>query len=268
MAFNLGSIIRSSKPKPPKMTIFGVAGIGKTTFATSAPNPIVIRTEDGLSGIDVPTFPELIKTYDDIMEAIGVLYNEDHDFKTVVIDSLDWLEPIVAMHVCKVNLWPNLEHPGYGKGYIATLESWREIMDGLNALRDERDMAIIMTAHSQIAKFDAPDTESYSRYVLKLHRLVAALVLEGSDVVGFANYRTSIVKADAGFGKKNSRGVGAGERQLHLEERPGYIAKQRYNCPETIPLDWESFAEGIPYYNQKSTSTLKSQLPSDVAEAA
>ena len=32
------------------------AGVGKTLFATSAPAPVVIQTEDGLGLIDAPTF--------------------------------------------------------------------------------------------------------------------------------------------------------------------------------------------------------------------
>ncbi len=185
------------------------------------------------------------------MEAIGVLYNEEHEFKTVVIDSLDWLEPIVSVQVCKDNGWANIETPGYGKGHVAALDSWRLILDGLNALRDDRGMAIIMIAHSDIKKFDAPDTDGYSRYVLKLNAKLAAVISEASDIIGFVNYRTSIVKTDGGFGKKTVRGVGAGERVLHLEERPGFIAKQRYDLPESIPLLWENLASGIPYYAQQ-----------------
>jgi len=247
MAISLASIVRRAKPKPPRVVIFGVHGVGKTSFASCAPNPIFIQTEDGLSNIEAPSFG-LLKTYDEVMEAIGSLYSEAHDFRTLVVDSLDWLEPLVAAHVAKQNNWQNLETPGYGKGYLAAAEAWRVILDGLNALRDERDMTIIATAHSKIVRFEAPDTEPYSRYVMKLHDRVTALVSENCDVLAFANYRTTVVKADAGFGKKATRGVGSGERLLFTEERPGFTAKQRYNLPDTLPLDWQQFAAGIPYF--------------------
>lgn len=253
MAITLSSITTKSRPKPPRMTIYGVAGVGKTSFAASAPSPIFMQTEDGLSSIDAPTFG-LLKTYDEAMEAIGVLYNEEHDFKTVILDSLDWMEPIVSAKVCKENGWANLETPGYGKGHVAALDAWRLILDGLNALRDDRGMAVVMIAHSDIKKFDAPDTDGYSRYVLKLNPKLAAVVSEASDIIGFVNYRTSIVKTDGGFGKKTIRGVGAGERVLHLEERPGFIAKQRYDLPESIPLLWDTLAAGIPFYASQQTA--------------
>ena len=247
MPISLASIVKRSPPKPPRVTLYGVAGVGKTSFAATAPNPIFLQTEDGLSSIEAPTFG-LLKTYDDIMNAIGVLYNEEHEFKSVVVDSLDWMEPIVAAQVCKDNGWANLETPGFGKGHVAALETWRVVIDGLDALRDEKGMTIIMIAHSDIKRFDAPDTDGYSRYVLKLNTRVSAMISEHSDVIGFANYRTSIVKSESGFGKKTVRGVGGGERLLHLEERPGFIAKQRYSLPDTIPLNWADFAAGIPFF--------------------
>jgi hypothetical protein len=254
MAISINSIQRRTQPKPPRITIFGVAGIGKTSLGASAPNPVFLQTEDGLSSIDAPSFG-VLRTFEEILEAIGVLAMEEHDYQTVVLDSLDWLEPQIAAYTAAQNGWANLETPGYGKGYVAALENWRLLFDGMNTLRDERAMTIIMIAHSKIVKFDAPDTEPYSRYVLKLHDRVTALVSEHSDIVAFANYRTIIAKTEAGFGKKVARGVGSGERLLHLEERPSFTAKQRYHLPDTIALDWPSLAAGIPYFNQQPHET-------------
>lgn len=254
MAISINSIQRRSKLKPPRITIFGVGGVGKTSFGASAPDPVFLPTEDGLASVDVPSF-DLIRTFDEMLEAIGVLATEDHGYRTAILDSLDWLEPQINAYTSAQNGWANIETPGYGKGYVAALENWRLLFDGLNTLRDERDMTIIMIAHSKVVKFEAPDTEAYNRYNLKLNDKAAALVVEHSDVVGFANYRTMIVKADAGFGKKAVRGVGSGERVLHLEERPSFTAKQRYNLPDTIALDWPSLAAGIPYFNQQPHNT-------------
>jgi len=88
MAFSLASIQRNT-PKSPRMLIHGMPGVGKTTFACSAPDPIVIQTEDGLGTLDVPAFP-LATDYAQVMEALGSLYQEEHSFRTLVVDSLDW----------------------------------------------------------------------------------------------------------------------------------------------------------------------------------
>ncbi len=245
MAISLASLQSANKLTPPRILVHGVAGVGKTTFAAAANHPVFIQTEDGLGTLDVPHFP-LARTFDAVMEALAALYTEPHEFKTVVVDSVDWLEPLVWQRVCQDNRWASIEEPGYGKGYVAALDLWRQYLDGLNALRDERGMTVIQIAHTDIKRFDSPEHEPYDRYVIKLHARAAALLQEHSDVVLFANYRISTVKADVGFNKKVTRALGSGERVLYTAERPAFLAKNRYGLPDVLPLDWQAFAAAMP----------------------
>jgi hypothetical protein len=221
--------------------------VGKTSFAASAPAPVFIQTEDGLGTMDAPTFG-LLKSYDDVMEAIGALYSEKHPYQTVVLDSLDWLEPLIWASVAKANGWANVETPGYGKGYVAALDAWRVLLDGLNALRDEKGMTVIGIAHSEIKRFDSPENEPYDRYTIKLHARASALLQEHVDCVLFANYRISTVKSEVGFNKKVVRGVGGHDRLLYTAERPAFLAKNRFGLPESVPLEWQQLAQHIPFY--------------------
>ena len=245
MAILLASLMRSTALTPPRILVHGVAGIGKTTLAAGADNPVFITTEDGLGMLDVPHFP-LARTFDAVMEALAALYSEPHEFKTVVIDSIDWLEPLIWARVCKDHGWSSIEDAGYGKGYVAALDLWRQYLDGLNALRDERGMTVIQIAHTDIKRFDSPEHEPYDRYVIKLHARASALLQEHSDVVLFANYRISTVKSDVGFNKKVTRALGSGERVLYTSERPAFLAKNRYGLPDVLPLDWQAFAAAMP----------------------
>ena len=234
---------------PPLVMVYGTHGVGKTSFAASAPSPIFIQTEDGLGLIDAPTFG-LLRSMDEVMQAIGSLYSQDHQYQTVVLDSADHLENLVWAQACKDNEWNSIEQPGYGRGYVAALDQWRLVIEGLRALRDDKKMTVLIIAHSQINRFDAPDNEPYDRYSPKLHKGASALLQEAMDAVLFANYRISTVKSDAGFGKKVTRAVGGGDRVLYTEERPAFLAKQRYNLPAMIPMLWSDFAAAVPYYNQ------------------
>jgi hypothetical protein len=54
-----------------------------------------------------------------------------------------------------------------------------------------------------------------------------------------------IKKDDLGFGKTSSRGISSGERLLFTSERPAYLAKNRFNLPESIPLSWDSLQTAI-----------------------
>jgi hypothetical protein len=109
-------------------------------------------------------------------------------------------------------------------------------------------MGVILIAHSEIKRFDSPETEPYDRYQVKLHARASALVQEHVDAVLFANYRVSTLKTDVGFKKSVTRAVGGGERLLHTAERPAFLAKNRFGLPETLPLDWAALAAGIPFY--------------------
>jgi len=241
MAFDLKSIRKNDAMAAPRIMVYGVEGIGKSTFGAGAPNPIYILTEDGLGSLNVNHFP-LATSFQDVMDAISTLYKENHAFETVVIDSLDWLEAIIQREIEQKYDAKDL---AYGKGSLIAAEKWREILDGLNALRNDKGMAIILIAHTTIKRFDSPEVEPYDRYQPKLQERSNAVVREWADAVLFANYKTIVKKDDVGFNQTNNRGISTGERLLFTSERPAYMAKNRYNMPESIPLSWDAFAEAI-----------------------
>ena len=240
MAISLASLRRGGDTRPPRFLIYGVAGVGKTKLAADAPSPIFLQTEDGLGRIDAATFG-LLRNFDAVMEALGSLYSEAHEFQTLVIDSLDWLEPLIWQHTAQQHNQRDIEAFGYGKGYQAALDTWRTFLDAVNTLRDECGMGVLLIAHAEIRRFDSPETEPYDRYQPKLHKSASALVQEHVDAVLFANYRVSTLKSDVGFNKKVTRALGSGARVMHTEERPAFLAKNRYGLPDTLPLGWAEF---------------------------
>lgn len=241
MAFDLSSIRKNEALAAPRVLIYGVEGIGKSTFAAGARNPIFIQTEDGLGSLPVSHFP-IATSVTDILSAIGSLYERGHEFQTVVIDSVDWLEALIQQEVEQKYDAKDL---AYGKGAILAAEKLREVLEGLNALRNDLGMAIILIAHCEIKRFDSPEVEPYDRYQPKLQARASALVREWCDAVLFANYKTIVKKDDVGFNKTSNRGISTGERLLYTAERPAYMAKNRYGLPESIPLAWQAFEDAI-----------------------
>ena len=126
-------------PKPPRVLCYGVEGIGKSSFGAQAPNPIFIQTEDGLDELDCDKFP-LAQSYDEVAAALTDLCNQPHDYETVVIDSLDWLERLIWDKLCSQHGVSSIEKVdgGYARGYMHALTYWREIIDHLNILRNQR----------------------------------------------------------------------------------------------------------------------------------
>jgi hypothetical protein len=239
MAISLSSIARTERAStPPRIVVHGLQGVGKSTFAASAFRPIFLPFEDGLTGIETDAFP-LLTTMEEAEQALQSLITEKHEFQTVVIDSLDWLEPLIWTRVAKDHGKESIEAIPYGKGYQEALTYWRRILDQLNSLR-AKGMAVILVAHTEVKRFDAPDSDAFDRYQIKLHKGAGALVVEWADVVGFAQIETAIKKESTGFSNR-TRGVATGRRVLRVSETPAYLAKNRYSLPDPLPLDWQAF---------------------------
>jgi hypothetical protein len=243
MSFDLKSISKTRRVRAPKVVVVGTGKIGKTTFAAMAPNAIGILTEDGADAVDAQAFP-LASSLAEVYAAIDTLINQEHEFQTLFIDSLDWLEPMVQDYVCKQNNWKNIEQPGFGKGYVAAAEEWRNLLSGLEVLRAAKGMGIILIAHDKIKRIEDPLTEGYDSHVLKLHDRAAALVSEWADVIGYAGYRIFTSKTDAGFGNKETKATTTGERILHVEPHPAHCGGNRFGL-SNMPLDWVAFQDAL-----------------------
>ncbi len=237
------SLVREGKnPGPRRTMLYGVQGVGKSTWASMAERPIFLPTEDGLRDLDCFSFP-LFKKYDDLIEALKELEHGDHDFRTAVVDSLDWLEAIIWDHTCKKHQQDSIESFGYGKGYTEALRFWRTFLDHLDVLRGKRGMSIILLAHSKIERFEAPETASYDRNVPRLHKHSAGLVMEWCDEVFFATYKVFTKVEKGKFNKEVTKAVGSGERIMRTSERPFAMAKNRLGLEDDMPLDFRVYQE-------------------------
>lgn len=237
--------------RPRRIMVYGVHGIGKSTFGAMAPQPVFIQTEDGLANIDCNRFP-LAATFDDVMNMLMELYTEQHDFQTVVIDSVDWLERLVWNEVVrrkptteKGKEVRTIEDYGFAKGYVHALDPWKEVLDGLDALRHDREMMVVLIAHAKIERFENPETDAYDRYSPRLNKHASALIQEWCDEVLFATYKVHTRQTEEGFDKTRTRGIGAGDRILRTTERPAHVAKNRLDLPDELPLSFAAYAESL-----------------------
>jgi hypothetical protein len=242
--------------------IYGTHGIGKSTFGACAPKPVFIPTEDGLQDIECDAFP-LAESYDAVMQATYELATEPHDFKSLVIDSVDWLERLVWKAVCEEKGKADIQEIGYGKGFEFAVSRWNELLKLLERCNIEREMLVILTGHAKVEKFNNPETEPYDRFVPRLHKSAAAIVQEWCDEVLFANYKVYTKDTDLGFDKVRTRGISSGDRVLRTTERPAHLAKNRLGLPEEIPLAFASYWE----FAEKKSAPTKTPLQEE-ADAA
>lgn len=249
MALSISNLRSSKRADPPVILLYGVDGIGKTSLAAEFPDPIYLATEGERppSDVDLPT-PGTIESFDDLLDVFGELLTTEHDRKTVIIDSLDGLEPLVWSATCRRLGIDSIESAGFGKGYVEADTEWNELLAGAAALT-QAGICVVMLAHPEVIRFDSPITDPYSRYQPKLHKRANALVREKSDIVAFMNYRISIKEKEVARQTKVAHAEGGKERQVHLAEGAGFNAKNRYSAPDSITYrKGNGYAELAKYF--------------------
>lgn len=254
----LSQVTRGRIKQPLLCLFYGPDGAGKSSLGAEAPGAIFLGPEKGTFNLDVARLPAP-KSFSDVMAALNELATEQHPFKSLVIDSLDWIEPIVYDHVVAAQNNPkikSIEDLGYGKGYIFAIDCWREMQGALTKLRD-RGMNIILIAHSQVKDAKDPTvTQDYARYQLKLNDKAAALWREYVDIVGFLNFETVTAADKAG----KTRAYGDGERFLFTERRPAFDAKSRFRIPFQIEMKlgqmWSALTQAVDAANPNDPAAL------------
>lgn len=241
----LDQVLKGRQRRPPRAVVYGPEGIGKSTFGASCPDPIFLQTEDGLGEVECDRLP-LATSYGQFVEQLGAVCSQDHAYRTLVVDTLDWLEKLVWADVCRKESKQSIEEIPYGKGYKLALQQWKEVLSGLDYARNERGMNVVLLAHAKVERFEDPESQGYDRYTLRLHKDADATVREWSDAVLFATRKQRVEKVGTGFNERTiARPIGAdgGERVLRTVGGPACTAKNRFGIVGEIPLSWEAFAQ-------------------------
>ncbi len=239
---------------PPRILIYGEPGIGKTTLASEFPNPIFIQIEDGAPPHMAYTTFGVLTSFEQVMEKLEELYNEEHNHQTVVVDSITEMQRLVWAETCrrgdeKGHKKERIEDFGYGKGYVNALAPWREFIEGLHALRRDKGMAVVLIAHAKVDRFDDPETVSYHRYEIDLHDKAVGAIERDMDAILLLKKPVTILEEDIGFNKTRTRAGGSADTvYIHTRGRPAFIAKNRYRMPEKILFtEGKGFAELAKY---------------------
>lgn len=256
----LASVVRGRIEKPIRVVLYATDGLGKSTFASKSPSPIFIGAEDGTAQLDVARMPN-VASWRDIIESVDELASTTHDYKTIVLDTADWAEPMCWQHVCDVGKKADIEAFGYGKGYTAALEQWRLLLSKFEHARNTRGMNIIVLAHSWVKGFKNPEEAGdYDRYEMSLNAKAGGLLKQWADCVLFGNYETFTHEKDG-----RNRAFSTGARVIHTQRRAAFDAKNRYDLPETLPLDWDAFAEAVAAHRPGDPVAIKASIDTMLA---
>jgi hypothetical protein len=224
--------------EPLSLLVYGVEGVGKTSFAAGAPSPLILGAEAGSA--EIGHVRRLSPTsFGDVLGILEELAAGAHNFRTVGIDSIDWLEPLVWRAVCDQHGKSDIEAFGYGKGYGYALDEWRRLLRSLDVVRS-KGINTVLIAHSAIKPWKNPDGADFDRWTMKLNDKAGSLVREWSKAVLFANFERGVVEKD-----NRAKGVDTGKRLLFTRMSASYDAKNRLWLPPEMPLGWAPFARAV-----------------------
>ena len=220
-----------------KVVLYGVEGIGKSTFASQFPNPVFIDTEGSTSNMNVQRLDNP-NSWQMLIDEVNYV-KQTKICSTLIIDTADWAETLANQHIIARNGITSIEDLGYGKGYTMVKEEFGKLLNLLSELTDD-GINVVVTAHAELKKKEEPDQMgAYDRYQLKLSRQCAPLLKEWSDMVLFANYETTIVTDS----KTKSKKATGGQRVMFTTHHPAWDAKNRHNLPEELQFDFSSIAQ-------------------------
>ena len=253
-------ITKGIKEKKLLILIYGRDGIGKSSLAGQFPTPLFIGPEDGTSFLDVARvegicdWKTFILSVDDVIASIDKI-----EFETIVIDSLDWVEPLIHDYICKKYKVDNLAQAakGYGAGYKESFDMQVELKNKLKIINQKKNVVLI--AHSQVKSFNDPVTESsYDRYELKLHESNSvsprALWREFVDAILFINH--DVVTSGEG---KDARASTFGTF-LFTKGTPAFDAKRRVLMPDKIKFETTGMYDLIKSYFSSADKNLYAQV--------
>lgn len=238
------NITTGKVPKAQKVVLYGVEGIGKSTFASQFPDPLFIDTEDSTLHMDVKRFDKPT-SWEMLMQQVDFV-KQNRPCQTLVIDTMDWAEDLCKRHLMTANGWNAIDSEGYGKKFVALAEQ----MGGLlNKLSEVIDMGInvVVTAHAMLRKKEEPDEMgAFDRYELKLEKKTAPLVKEWADMVLFANYKTTVITDS----KTNSKKATGGQRMMYTTHRPAWDAKNRIGLADELPFEYVQIVQAFSEVTQ------------------
>lgn len=256
---SFADIRKTGRGLPSRVILHGVGGVGKTSWAAYAPNPLFIlsKGETGLETLmDQGQIPERshleFSDWDDLQAFLQDFRTQEHDYKSLVFDTFDGFVG-VAKDKALVDKFDNDAGPkgwlNYSAGdrYLADTV-WPSFLASLDRIREERKMAIIGLAHTTQATYKNPRGPDYDRFVPDMYKDIWAATYGWADMVLFAHHE---IYTEQAKGEKKGKAYGGQRRVMQVELDAVADAKNRHGMKDPIDMgltgqeSWDNFIAAV-----------------------
>lgn len=261
---SLGMIQTKGGSLPNRYILHAVEGWGKTSLGSKFPKVVFMQSkgETGLQTLiaaqqipETPHFPEA-NSWEEILGAVQVLIDDEHDYKTLCIDTMNGAERLCHEFVCTRDFggdWGERGFASYQKGPEVSLGEWRLFLAKLDELRLKKNMTVVALCHTKVVAFRNPLGADYDRYQPDVDKRTWSLSAKWSDAILFGNFETAVsaVKENKKTGEQKGKGIGGKQRMLYTERDAAYDAKNRLGLAPEIDMGessaeaWKNFVDAI-----------------------
>lgn len=225
------------------MLLYGAPKIGKSTFCSRAEDALFIATEPGLNHLE--TYNIRVNSWREFLEAMALIANGNHPFKTIVIDTVDRLCDLCEQEICTQNNVVSLCDFAFGKGYALYKAEMSRVFQKIFAL----NVGVILTSHTQLTEVDTPRGR-IMRWTPTFPKKIQDVIIPMVDIIGFAQNVVSV----------NEKGERVEERVLQTKTSSLWEAGDRTGrLPETIPFKYAIFERELMKSVDAKKSAKKAQ---------
>lgn len=230
---------------PHRVLIYGGEKCAKSSFAASAPGAIFMGRDDGTEHLDIARMPRP-RNWKDVLAGTISLIEEPHDYKTLVVDPVNWLEPMLHNEITEgtgdsIEAWNN----GYGRGYDAACDKWRAWLEMISrGIWKKRQMHVILVAHAKQTNFKDPSGLDWKRWGLAMaNDRISDVFRQWVDSILFLKREAYGTVVDAKT--KRVKAAGDGALIAHTRWNAAYDAGNRWDLEPEIPIGWSSYVEAV-----------------------
>lgn len=234
---------------------YGPPGVGKTSMWAFMEDVgfLFDNKEDGITDlykvgqVPKPKWEQEVEDFDQTLETLARIANQEFDIKNLVIDSITGFEAFCFTHHCQEhfdNDWSKDGFLAFQQGpKNAAATDWPKLLDAIDAVR-KSGISTVFIGHSTIKKINNPEGDDYDQYMPVIDRATWAQTTRWAKAIIFQNYDISLEKK--GLKTKASGGT---DRMIYTVPQAACIAKNRWgldpiiNCGGSPEESFNAFVE-------------------------
>lgn len=245
--FSIADVRKGRLTVPQRILGFGCEKVGKSTWASGAPGAVFLCPENGTPHLDIERLPA-VESWLDVFDVLQ-LVEENKEWKTLVIDPVNWLEDLAWAHIVEGPGKPvtdetrdKLEKHGGGfkKGYEAAAGLWRTLIRELEAKHYAKGRNVVFLAHAFVKNFKDPSGVEYERFQVQMHEKAAGPIKQWVDDILF--FRHEVLQK---IENSKTVAIATGQHVIHTQWSKAWDAGNRSSLPEELPMSWAAYWDAV-----------------------